>query len=199
VKHRRVQPRKQRRTQLLALATPLGIIASGALVWQSSYSAFTATTNNPSNTFSAGTVSLTDDDTGSAMFNATGLKPGSTGTACIKVTYNGSLAAAVKMYVASGDLSDSGLGPYLNFTVQEGTGGQYGNCTGFASSATDVNNQALSTFAGASTNYASGVGSWAPTGSAQTKVYQFPYTVAGNNSAQGTSATVKFTWEADNT
>src|SRR3712207_7319239 len=45
--------------------------------------------------------SLSDDDSGSAMFTATGLKPGSTGTKCIQVTYGGSLAAAVKLYVSS--------------------------------------------------------------------------------------------------
>ena len=48
-------------TKVLAATVPLGIIASGVLVWQASYAAFSATTTNPSNTFSAGTVTLTDD------------------------------------------------------------------------------------------------------------------------------------------
>jgi hypothetical protein len=58
VKHAKVGQRRRRRMQVLLLATPLGILASSALVWQSSYSAFTATTDNTGNTFSTGTVAL---------------------------------------------------------------------------------------------------------------------------------------------
>jgi predicted ribosomally synthesized peptide with SipW-like signal peptide len=74
--------------KVLAAAVPLGMLASGVLIWQASYAAFSATTTNPNNTFSAGTVTLTDNrQPSTVMFNPTGLKPGSTASACIKVTW----------------------------------------------------------------------------------------------------------------
>ncbi|MDP9398640.1 MAG: hypothetical protein M3P96_12860 [Actinomycetota bacterium] len=91
----------------------------------------TATTANGPNTWSAGTVAISDDDTGSAMFTATALRPNDTGNKCILVTYNGSLAASVKLYAAA----TGTLGTYLDLTVQKGTGGSFANCTGFTGAA----------------------------------------------------------------
>ena len=71
----------------------MAVLASGGLVWQSSYSAFSATTSNPTNNWSAGTVALSDDDSNTAMFTASNLKPGATGTKCIAVTSTGSRAS----------------------------------------------------------------------------------------------------------
>src|SRR4051812_44560547 len=76
-------------------AVPIGLIASGALVWNASYAAFTATTVNPGNSWSTGSVALSDSQggsssgaTGTALWSGqTNLIPGSTGTKCIKVTY----------------------------------------------------------------------------------------------------------------
>jgi hypothetical protein len=198
------------RTQkVLAAAVPLGVLASGVLVWQASYAAFSATTTNPNNTFSAGTVTLTDNrQPGTVMFNPTGLKPGSTGSACIKVTYNGSLAANVKMYVAAADLTTStatNLAQYLTLEIDEGTGTQT-NCSDFSSTATIYNSsgsgdttKTLSAFSAASNNFATGVSSFAPTGSGQTKTYKITYWVQDNNGAAGMNSTAKFTWEAQNT
>jgi hypothetical protein len=82
------------RKQLIAgAAVPLAVVASGAMVWQSSYSAFSATTASPTNNWSAGTVALSDDDSNTAMFTASNLKPGATGVKCIAVTSTGSLAS----------------------------------------------------------------------------------------------------------
>src|ERR1700712_4334228 len=123
-----------RSAKLLAATVPLGIVASGVLVWQSSYAAFSATTTNPNNTFSAGSVLLTDNhQPSSVLFNATALVPGSTDSSCIKVTYNGNLAADVKLYVKSGDLTNTtgDLSPYLTFQVAEGTGNAT-DCSDFA-------------------------------------------------------------------
>jgi hypothetical protein len=185
---------------------PIGILASAGLVWQSSYAAFSGTTTNGGNTWTAGTVKLTDSANGTAMLNAVGLKPGSNGTACIKLTYGGSLAAATKLYVATGDLTTatpSSLAPYLTLKVDEGTGIDPG-CTDFAPTANDYNptsstTATLSTFAAAANNFANGVGAWTPAGVGATKTYRFTWTVQDDNAAQGLNATVKFTWEAQNT
>lgn len=185
---------------------PLGILMSAGVVWQSSYAAFSATTSNGGNTLTAGTVKLTDSANGTALLNATGLKPGSTGSACIQLTYGGSLAAATKLYVASGDLTTStpsNLAPYLTLKVDEGSGVS-STCGDFVQSGNDYNpsnatTSTLDTFATTSTDFASGIGAWSPAGSGAVKTYRFAWTVQDNNAAQGLNATVKFTWEAQNT
>ncbi|MDX6256210.1 MAG: hypothetical protein QOJ11_2544 [Frankiales bacterium] len=185
---------------------PLGILASAGMVWQSSYAAFSGTTSNPGNSWTAGTVKLTDAANGSAMLSATGLKPGSTGTACIELTYGGSLAAATKLYVASGDLTTttpSNLAQYLTLKVDEGVGSA-ANCSDFVATVNDYNPtgstaQTLATFASGATNFANGVGAWMPAANGATKNYRFTWTVQDNNAAQGLNATVTFTWEAQNT
>jgi hypothetical protein len=67
-------------------SVPAALVLSSALVWHASYSAFSATADNPTSNWAAGTVALADDDSSTALFSATNLKPGSTGTKCIVVT-----------------------------------------------------------------------------------------------------------------
>lgn len=184
-------------------AVPVGLLLSAVLVWQSSYAAFSATTSNATNNWTAGTVTLTDDDLGVAMFTATGLKPGSTGTHCIAVTSTGSLPSAVKLY-GTNPATTNALSASLNLTVTQGTGATFANCTGFTplASGSGVYSGTLAAFAAADTNFATGSGNWAPTGSAsETRVFQFTYTLdpAAPNSTQGGTASIGFTWEAQNT
>src|SRR5205085_3599114 len=61
-----------------AAAVPAALLASGGMVWQASYSVFADATTNPTSNWASGTVKLADDDSNTAMFNATNLKPGST-------------------------------------------------------------------------------------------------------------------------
>jgi hypothetical protein len=181
-----------------AVAVPAAIVASGALVWQSSYSAFSATTANPTNNWSAGTVSLSDDDSNTAMFNATGMKPGATGTKCIAVTSTGTLPSTVKLYGTS-YATTKALGTYLTLTVEEGTGGSSSSCAGFTG--TSVFSGTLDSFGTGKTGFSNGVGSWAPTGTAsETKSYRISYTLSGStpDSAQGGTAALGFTWESQN-
>lgn len=184
-------------------AVPAALLLSGGLVATASYSAFSATTSNPTNNWTSGSVTLTDDDNDTAMFNATNLKPGSTGTKCIAVTSTGSLASAVKLYATTPATTKS-LSTYLNLTVTQGTGGGFASCTGFTPLATGSSVYAgtLAAFGTSATSYATGLGTWAPTGTAsETRVYQFTYTLdaAAPNSSQGGTASVGFTWEAQNT
>jgi len=199
-------PSSRVRKNLAKGVLPLGILMSAGVVWQSSYAAFSATTTNGGNTLTAGTVKLSDSAHGTAMLSATGLKPGDTGTACIQLTYGGNLAAATKLYVASGDLTTttpSNLAPYLTLKVDEGSGTD-SHCSDFVQSANDYNPtnstaSTLGTFAGSATDFATGAGSWAPASNGDVRTYRFTWTVQDNNAAQGLNATVKFTWEAQNT
>lgn len=173
---------------------PVAIVVSGALVWQSSYAAFSSTTNNPTSNWTTGTVALSDDDSGSALFTATGLKPGSTSEKCILVTSTGTLASAVKLYATG--LTGT-LGTDIDLVVEEGTPGTFSSCSTFTGSS--LYNGTVAGFAGASTSFATGVGAWAPTGSGSaSKTFRFTYTVKPSSTLQGATAGVGFTWEAQN-
>ncbi len=68
---------KPRTVTTKLLATAFAVSAIGSLAGASTWSAFNDLTANPGNTFGAGTVAISDDDSGAAMFNGlTNLKPG---------------------------------------------------------------------------------------------------------------------------
>jgi hypothetical protein len=184
---------------IAAAAVPVAVIASGGMVWNASYSAFSATTSNPTSNWATGTVNLSDDDSNTAMFNASNLKPGATGTKCIAVTSTGSLASTVKLYGTSYSTSNS-LASHINLTVEEGTGGSSGTCTGFTAGST-LHSGTLASFGTSRTSFANGVSSWAPTGSGnETRTYRVSYTLSAStpDSAQGGAAALGFTWESQN-
>ena len=64
-------------------AVPAALLVSGLAVSQASYSAFSDSTTNPASTWAAGTVKLTNDSPATALFTASNLKPGDTGTKCL--------------------------------------------------------------------------------------------------------------------
>ncbi len=183
-------------------AIPVALLISGVIVGQASYSAFTSTTSNPTNNWSAGTVSLSDDDSNTAMFTATGLKPGVTGTKCIAVTSSGTLASEVKLYGTSSSTTDA-LSTYIDLAIVQGTGGSSASCTGFTalSSGSSLYSGTLANFGTTATNYANGLGTWTPSGTVpETRTFEFTYTVdpATPNTSQGGTAAVGFTWEDQN-
>jgi len=167
----------------------------GAVVVVSSRSAFSDTTDNAGNSWTAGTVIITDDDGGSAMFNATAMAPGSSVTECIVVTYSGTLVPAdVVLYGVSGG---TGLDAYLDVTIEEGSGGVFGNCTGFTLNSTPFNNT-LANFSATHTNFGNGLGGWSPAVNPESKTYRITVSLQDNNAAQGLNGTATFTWEAQN-
>lgn len=175
-----------------------GMAMVSGLVFQTSSAAFSGTTATGASSIAAGTVSLSDDDSGSALFSLTNLKPGDANTKCIQLTYGGSLASAIKMYGVIG--GGTSLGQYINLTVTSGTPGAFADCSTF--SGTQIYSGTLANFATTHTNWASGLsdGNWTPGTNGQTRAYQFVVTLQDNNSAQGlTSTGVTFTWEAQNT
>lgn len=180
-------------------AIPAGIAASAALVWGSSYAAFSATTESPDNNWSAGTVKLTDDDAGSAAFVAANLKPGATGSSCLTVTSTGSLPAAVKLF-GTGAAATKDLASFLDLTIEEGTGGGFGSCAEFTATGTAYAGT-LGDFGTTRASYGAGVGTWRTTGSgAETRTYKVTYTLRETtpNTAQGGTAGIAFTWESRN-
>jgi hypothetical protein len=196
------EPEGSRQRTAFGLLTRVGAVAAGLLVMSllvvtGSQAAFTASTANGSNTFTAGTVSLADDDAGSVMFNLTGMKPGDTATKCVNVNYTGSLAADVKLY---GTVGGTGLATYLDTTVDVGTGATGGaalDCTGFALGS-NLHNGTLAAFGTAHTDYSNGLGGFTGATNPSAKSYRVTVTLQDNNLAQGKTASVAFTWEAQN-
>jgi len=181
---------------------PLAALLTLAFVGQASYAAFSARVTNVGSNLGAGTVALTDDDSGSALLSLTNLRPGSSGSRCIAVTSSGTLPSAVKLY-ATDAASTKGLAAYVSWTVTQGTGGSYSSCSGFTalSSGSTVYSGTLSGFTGSATTYASGLGSWSPTGNASdTRTFQVAYALSSStpDTAQGGTASFGLTWETQN-
>ena len=184
------------------------LLLLGSLVGVGTWSAFSSTTENPTNTFSAGTVTLTDNDSGSTMLGLTNAKPGDNDTSCITVSYSGSLPATVRLYGAT---TGTGLDQYTNLTVTRGTTtSAFDNCTGFSADSTEylglgqgagvVYNGTLQGFAD---TYAAGLvdptsGTPETWTNPESHAYKLVVSVQDTNLAQGLNATQTFTWEARN-
>jgi hypothetical protein len=193
---RPVRNDSSRRRSSAPLLIALGLVVASLVTWRTSSALFTATTANGSNSFGTGSVAVSDNDTGTSLFTVTGMKPGSTGSACIKVSYTGTLASTIKVYGTS-ESATNALDTYLTISIEEGSTAvtTFPSCTGFVTSSTVFNNT-LNTIGG---TFAAGYGTWAPSGSAS-KDYRITYTLsaAAPNSTMSSTASVTFTWEAQN-
>lgn len=176
----------------------LGAVASVA--GYGAYSAFTATTTNSGNSFSAGTVAIAQHPGATTMYTGTNAKPGDTVTKCIRVTYTGSIAAAVKLYVSPAVTN----GTLFNLQVERGSGmttlDNTDSCTGFVSSSVAYTGQLGSV----ATTYAAGLdGKAAAAAWAANDAVDYRITLTVNDdttpnahtTVMATGAHV-FTWEA---
>jgi len=180
------------------------VLAGAPVLGGRTLAAFTGTTASSGNGVASGTVALGDDDSGAALFSVSNLVPGQSEQKCIVVTYGGSLAAAVKLY-ADGYSSSRALGSYVNLVVEEGSGATFAgsgpsSCPGFSASGT-VYSGTVDDFAATRTGYATGVGSFAPSGAGQSRVYRFSYTLDGAapDGVQSGTASLQFVWQANST
>lgn len=192
------------------LLTLLVIGVAGSLAGFGVFSAFSSTTSNTGNQFTAGSVSISDNDGGStAMFNAvTGGKPGTTVDRCIRVTYTGNLSADVRLYLSNGAAGN--LSQYVDLVVQPvtfaGAPPAFPSCSGSSDDGSPLYTGTLANFRDTRNSYANGLADFPGSGSAWTSsapdnevFYKFSYTVQNTNSAQGqTTGTHDFTWEARN-
>ncbi|MFL5735947.1 MAG: TasA family protein [Actinomycetota bacterium] len=183
------------------LLTLLLVGVVGATAGLGTFSAFSSTTDNTGNTFAAGTVTLSDNDAGSALYSVTNGKPGDSTTSCILLTYSGSLDSDVKLYTSS---SVNAFASNVDLTIEKGTGsGSFPACTGFSGST--IYSGTLANFASTKNSYANGIaaypGSATKWSTGDTVVYRFTVSMSSGvaNSAQGgTTGSHSFTWEARN-
>jgi hypothetical protein len=177
-------------------ALALSFILIALLVVTSSRAAFVAQNDNVTNQVTAAAVDLTDNDSGTAMFaNVTGLMPGTDVDSCIDVTYTGTVdPTAVLLYANAAPTGT--LAPYLNLTIDIGTdtADPFRTCTGFAPSA-NVYTGTLAGFAAANGTYATGLTTWNPVGSPETRTFRFRLSVQDAAAAEGLTSTFGFSWE----
>jgi hypothetical protein len=196
------QPTRRARTLSTAIVTPLAIVAAGAMVWQSSYSAFSGTTRNSGNSWSTGSVALTDDDEGTARFQAKNLVPQQTETKCIAVTTNTNVPGVVKGYALNPIVSAAKLEDHIKVTIEHGNGGGFGSCDGFTKTGDSIPTPtSLTTLANAK-DFATGVGGWNVPAGTQTRTYKITYLFDTTNLSQsqldglqGAQTGIDFQWE----
>jgi len=145
----------QTKTRKLLL-TALTVTVVGSIVAFGTFSAFSSSTDNPGNQFAAGSVAISDNDLGTALYNVSKKKPGDSKTSCVKVTYTGTLPSNVKLYLP--DPVNSQISEYVDLDITSGTGSA-ANCSDFA---TDTANSSvydgeLGDFAATYGDYANGL------------------------------------------
>jgi hypothetical protein len=186
---------------LLALLVP---VAGGV-----TYAAFRATTTNSGDRIEAGSVKLSDNGDGTSLMSMTGGLPGNNSTACIRVLYEGSLPATVRLH---GTTTGSGLDQYLDLRVTRGTytpsTPAFKSCTNFVADATNYIGAGAGviyngTLQGFPDDYAGGLvdplaGSPESWTNNENHVYRFEVTLQNNFAAQNLNATQAFRWEARN-
>jgi Camelysin metallo-endopeptidase len=188
------------------LLTVLSIGALGTVATMGVYGAFSSTAASGGSQFAAGTVTLADNDSGSALYSVSDAKPGDAVTKCIKVTYSGSIDSDVRIYTSS---SIGSLGSYIDLTITPGTQTtpSFPSCTGFtADSGGALFSGTLASFGSGKNSYTNGVSDYPGTSvtkwaTGDSVVYRIVATLqsAAPDAAQGlTTGSHTFSWEARN-
>jgi predicted ribosomally synthesized peptide with SipW-like signal peptide len=188
----------QSMTKLLSLRLLLSAVAVGGIMSVGAYGTFsswTDTTSAQASTLKAGTVKLTNSDTGSSsLFSLTGLLPGASTTKCINVTNAGDVPLT---NVGLSGSSSGQLVSALSVKIDRGTGaagGTNGSCTGFSAIDAGIVDGLLSTLPGVSSPLVDS-STGAP---GDTKSFKVTVSFAANAAAalQGKTADLGLTWTA---
>ena len=179
------------------LAFGASMLLVGLVALSVSRAAFASTTNNSANVVGAGTGDLVAEAPGPVLFNVSALIPSQTVVNCIVIDHGtAGNPGVVRLY--SGGFTDSGnLADYLNLTIEEGTGGSTGNCTGFVAQNT-IAGGTLTDFDTTHTNYATGAG-LCSVATPHSMTYRITVTLdaATPDAEQGEQVTaLAFIWEA---
>ena len=134
---------------------------------------------------------LSDDDAGAGLFELGDLAPGQAESRCIAVRHDGQGPADVRL---SGSVDDSGLADLLRLRVEAGSGGRFGDCSGFAGAT--IFDGSLAEFMSRHGDYASGLPAFAAADGGTTATFRVAVALADVATAQGATATAGFTWEA---
>jgi hypothetical protein len=134
-------------------------------------------------------VRVWTDATG-PLFASSNLEPGAARTQCIALTYAGRDGTSLRMAAAT----SGQLGDYLDLTIAVGTGGSYGNCSGFAGS--QVYSGTLADFAARYADPSAGLALDNGAAAAGAVSIRFTLRLQDDNRAQGQTAESSFVWYA---
>jgi hypothetical protein len=205
--------RTTRARAVRSVAPVAGLLAAGLLVWQGSYAAFNATTNNTSDAWSTGNLALTNNGgtatyagTTTALFTESGIKIDQAAVAkCITVESTGTLPGNLRLFrsAITGNAKSAALGAALKVTVEAAgvtaATNVAANCTGFPVLGITTLHNAVSLSA-LPIDYATASGVGVLTGT-QRVAYRITYTLptTGNqtndNALQTATAQTDLTWE----
>jgi predicted ribosomally synthesized peptide with SipW-like signal peptide len=193
------------------LLSLLLIGAASALAGFGTFSAFSSTTTNTSNSFAAGTVFVDDNDAGGFMYQVSNQAPGAATERCIKLTYGGTRAADVRLYTPTASVG--AVSDYVNLVVEKGTLAgtpAFPGCGApgdFTAQGAALFNGELDDFVSTKNSYANGIpafpGAQTQWDQNDTLVYRFTLSLQDDNNANGGATPLStgshaFTWEARN-
>ncbi len=191
--------RRERASLVRLAAIGAAFLVAALMVMSASRAPFTASTNNSANSVGAGTVTLSDDDSGSAMYSMTDMLPGQSEVRCILVSYGGTAANPAPVRLYSSGYADSGnFADYLNVTIEEGTGAITGDCSSFVMENTIETGGNLAAFDTVHSDYATGSGVWDPASTPEAKAYRITLQLDPStpDAEQGELVSnLVFTWE----
>ncbi len=190
------------------IATAAALVLSAAVWSGGTWSAFDRTASSPGNAVATGSVALADNAGGAPLLSLSGARSGSSVTSCTKVTYGGTVPAAVRLYAVVGG---TGLADDLTLVVTRGTiAGTPAakSCTNFVADTTNhlgrgagvIYSGTLAAFPGSAgsalVDPTSGAAAEWDAGDAH--AYKLTVTMPSASGA-GTNATADFTWLATST
>jgi spore coat-associated protein N len=152
---------------------------------------FSAQTSNPNNTFTAGTLTMSNSNPGAAILTASNMKPGDTTTGTVDIENTGSISGTFSLSRSALSDSDSSfpMSAKLDVLVED--------CGDFSAGTPTCDAADPDRYSG---TLAAMTGSYALGAFAPSEKHRFKFTVTFNSSAdnnyQGDSSTATFQWDA---
>ncbi len=184
------------RTTARSLATAIALLIVSILVVTRSRAALSTENAGAAVSLTAGSVQLSDDDSGTSLFSVQDMVPGRPERDCIVVSYEGNVVPVV---VRLSTEAEGPLASLLRVQVQRGSGGSFHDCSGFTPTAS-VYEGTLSDLAGQDR----GVDAFDVDESPQAQTFRFTFTLtdvpdtpADASPDDEPSASARFVWEAE--
>jgi spore coat-associated protein N len=171
----------------------LAVVLAAVGITVGSGANFTASSANPSNVFTTGTLSIDNSKnqpTPSAILNASGMKPGDSNSGTVDIANTGSLSGA---FTLSGTVTDANGGSLSNALTLK-----IDDCGSFATGTPNCTTGVANLYTGTLKAFTSTIplSTFAPNAK-----HRYQFTVAlpsavTDNTLQGASSTAVFTWNA---
>ncbi len=145
-----------------------------------------------SRAWAADQLVITSDNSGAPLVSGSNLAPGPMPPNCLTMSYTGAATGdELRLFVLA---SGSGLADYIDVTIEQGQGGQYGDCSGFTG--TQVYTGTLAALAGAHATELTALLITDLRAGGGAVSLRFVFTISSDNRAQGGSANADFMWIA---